>query len=151
MTTPRGVNRAPNRFKAGEISNPRGRPPIPLALKTSVPKCVDELIKLAFRARREAIKLRAIELILAYTLGKPKEQLDVNANVTGLMQLQAIVDRPPSETYEQWRERVTKQIAGNMTVNAVDTVISNQADPLATAIDITGQSIPSLPTNDRTE
>lgn len=62
-------------FKKGQSGNPGGRPKTPEIFKKHVGTATAALLKLT-HSSDENIQFKALQLVLAYGLGKPKESVE---------------------------------------------------------------------------
>ncbi len=69
---------------------------------------VDEAHRIATQGKFDSDRLRAVEILLAYGIGKPTQILEVAGSVSGTITHK--VDVPPQETFEQWQVRQQKKI-----------------------------------------
>ncbi len=101
--SPESPKKAPGRpFAKGKSGNPGGRAAwrdeLVGQLKDAAPDALDRLLLLsrgqAAGGKRPGVKeqLRAIELILSHTLGKPRERVELSGPEGGPVQVQAGID-----------------------------------------------------------
>lgn len=84
----------------GEVRNPGGRPKQHEALaKWSREKSLElgqDLFNLAKNASKDSDKIKAIELLLAYGIGKPTQQIDISST-RPIIIAPGILEAPPYE------------------------------------------------------
>jgi hypothetical protein len=76
-------------FRPGQSGNPGGRPKdteFRRILRERSPEAVEELFRIARTGKREANKLKAIEIILAYGYGKPAIAVDLDLSLSRRLQ-----------------------------------------------------------------
>ena len=70
-------------FQPGQSGNPGGRPKIVGDIRAlareHTPEAIAELVRLATKARREEVRLRAIEVLLDRGYGKPNQSVQIDA------------------------------------------------------------------------
>jgi hypothetical protein len=93
-----------HQFKKGQTGNPKGRPPIVSDIKTYIrEKLAESPTKDADHTKLDAItakllnmafsgNLKAMEICMSYGYGKPSQQIDLNADVNGDINIKIIRD-----------------------------------------------------------
>lgn len=90
MATPKKANPGSSRFKPGQSGNPGGRSPrvgpngetIAQLARAHTTEAVERLVRV-MRGADDELALKAVQAILDRGWGKPKESVDLDANVTG--------------------------------------------------------------------
>jgi len=90
MATPKKDNPGSSRFKPGQSGNPGGRSPrvgpngetVAQLARAHTAEAVERLVRV-MRGADDDLALKAVQAILDRGWGKPKESVDLDANVTG--------------------------------------------------------------------
>lgn len=90
MATPKKANPGSSKFKPGQSGNPGGRSPrvgsngetVAQLARAHTAEAVERLVRV-MRGADDELALKAVQAILDRGWGKPKESVDLDANVTG--------------------------------------------------------------------
>lgn len=101
------------KFVKGVSGNPGGVPKSVIEIKRALEECLPDAVqrlKQALKSDEPKLYVWATELVMEYTLSKPKQEQSIE--LSGTLATNAI-DKPPPETREQWIERVSREMRPN--------------------------------------